>query len=336
MTSHTPTRTNIAVESHISGAALTAVPTIAAAISWPLPPVETRARVCQRHNPPLWPTPLGRGGGKNKAYSTHWHCNNLLLSCVTSLPTTTALQAPELVLAYRAIPVSDRDSWGVSAPIDPEQPGLFTEAVLAWARTLSPSNVEGCARYRVIPGATVGEALDNLVDWISRPEGATIRNWFQTSGMWVDLGVGYAYPICSIGYVTLDNVRFQSLYYSRNGSWPLAKGQDPHPGVTTTNRVQFSVFEVLADIWADTRARTVGPTSFPPSGAGGATASPENAKRRTPPQGPARTQKQPRESETGTSNTPSLMRECASLQRSLVREVIFNRSQEIPPCPIQT
>lgn len=254
------------MDSPTRGNAINAVTEIATALDWPIPNAQTRARILERYElegPPPWPKPRGKGGGKNVAVATNWHCNNLLLSIATADPTTTAQAGPQFVLSYRRIPVLDRGGWGATGTIDPENPDDVTKGILAWARTLSPSYGEGDARYRAIPGETLGEALDNLVDWISRPEGMLVRQNFRACGMWVDLGVGYAFPNCRIGYARADNIRVQSSYQNIGGAWPIVKDPVRPPGMTTTNRVHFSVFETLADIWADSRPRIVGMSNVP-------------------------------------------------------------------------
>ncbi|MBP0447279.1 hypothetical protein J8J14_21130 [Roseomonas sp. SSH11] len=190
----------------------------------------------------------------------------------------------------------------------------MADAISAWVKTLSPANNENFAQSRVIPGATLGEALDNLVDWISRPEGQAIRRWFRTCGMCVDLGGGYAFPLCEIGYCTTDNQVFRSTYrHHGKGAWPQAKDADPYPAMTGKTRIEFRAFEVMADIWAESRPKVLGLVSPLLSSPGVTTAEKKSKTPEPHHRAPASSTRinQPRASHATGYSTPRKLSVCA-------------------------
>lgn len=244
--------------------ALDAAYRLTQAVGQPRSAADTLVRVLQRNDPPLYPIPKGRGGGKNAAPHTLEGGTNLLLGFLISGP---AIHKPVLIPAYRAIPSVPGAGW--PAGIDPERSSevaAFLEAVQAMHKAVTGAEPDWPSKFQLIPGTTLGEALDALVDWLSRPEGQTIRQMFRVLGFWWDFGTGFHHPPCSAGCST-KTANFSAFFISK-GFWPTSPDTDANPGITVTARVHFEVFEVLADLWAAARPRQVG--SITPSSSGSA------------------------------------------------------------------
>ena len=234
-----------------------AVPRITAVVGESRSAADAVVRQLQRHDPPLFPVPKGRGGGKNAARHTLAGGTNLMFAL--ALQGQAVVDRPALILPYREMPVVPGAGWPIG--LDPENAGVLAEAVRDWTRAVTGAEPDWPAGFRLVPGDTLGDGCDGLVDWMARPEGQTIRGLFRTFGAWLDLGVGFSRPPCSFGCDTRGGEGAAGAIFSahyRPRTWPGTDGAAEAPGVTITARVHCRVFEILADLWAEARPRPVG------------------------------------------------------------------------------
>ena len=62
---------------------------------------------------------------------------------------------------------------------------------------------------------------------LARPEGRIVRTLFRTYGLWLDIGMGYALPLCSFSCDTRESGTpdapvFRTVYRPR--TWPAGAG----------------------------------------------------------------------------------------------------------------
>jgi hypothetical protein len=205
------------------------------------------------------------GGGKNAAHMDLDHLINFVLGLAAD-PIT---EAPEQVEQFANM------QWHMNAPRREWSP--VSKALSAWS--------EAIGSERLMPDGTLGEALARLVDWLSRPEGKELRSVLgQRRGlMYLDLVTQDGYePSAIIGifenqnnevngesfaatyevgprphfdYVlNADETRVESVTVS-----PPPGEQLPPGTIRKTVRIPYAVFEAMADLWADTRARQTNP-----------------------------------------------------------------------------
>lgn len=124
--------------------------------------------------------------------------------------------------------------------------------------------------YRALPGETLGEALDQFVNYLSYPAALPLREALRGSDWTLHM---YSRGTAIIMFSDdADNgiVRFRTHYEPDN------RQLSEDPGLTRMTSFTFKVFETLADLWADSRAQ-LGIDKFPSRfGTAPASAPPEN------------------------------------------------------------
>lgn len=228
------------------------VPRIAAAMGQARSTTDTLVRLMQRHDPPLFPIPKGRGGGKNAARHTLTGGTNLVLGL--ALQGQAVVDRPALILPYRKMPAVAGTRWSIG--LDPGASGVIAEAVRDWTHAVTGAAPNRAEDFRLVPGDTLGEACDNLTDWIAQPEGQTIRNLFRKIGLFLDICVASPCQPCLFACDTKGAIATPTFFaHHPSHTLPSNGSAADEVGLTITARVQFKVFEVLADLWSELRPR---------------------------------------------------------------------------------
>lgn len=204
-----------------------------------------------------------------------------------------------LIPAFRSLPPFDHPCWLTSPAMLPEARQLrgccFREVSIQLdafrdARESLPKRLvnmrwsgEGDPRcYRALPGATLGEAFDGLVDYLSYPEAARLRGALRRgSNLVLRMRSDLTAQISYTDEIDTGRAVFSTEY--RAEDFRLAEPL----GLTRTATFSLKVFEVLADLWADSRAH-LGINSFPtPSGPASAEDGPDSESTEDAPAPPA-------------------------------------------------
>ncbi len=253
--------------------AIEAVTDATGLVSWT---VNGAARALREASPNLWPQGA-KGGGRRAAHVEPAHLINLALALNIANPIT---QAPELVPIWGDLAVQDHP-WAKPPP--PQRlPANFNEllntvdkrypyspplpSITSWKRQIGvsfPSSRAPLSAYRVLPGVTLREALTNLIDWISRPEGAEVRSDLYDKEMtillsWRPIPGPLFEPKARISYKSGPVYETCNVYTQRQ--LPLTHERESalrrHPAAPMRSAtITFSLFEVLADLWSDTLVR---------------------------------------------------------------------------------
>ncbi len=132
-------------------------------------------------------------------------------------------------------------------------PKVATEA--GW----SGNGDEKC--YRVLPGGSLGEALDLFVDYLSYPAAAPLRRSLHSDGTF-SLHIHYdGTARISLKDHSQGQLVFNTFYQPKGFKF------SKRPGLSRDVTIAFKVFETAADLWADSRAH-LGVNKFPVSPGG--------------------------------------------------------------------
>jgi hypothetical protein len=213
-------------------------------------------RALQQEPDDLWPTAGPGRIGKNSVHVRPHHLVNLSIATALAGPRLTA--SPDLARSYSRLPVSDTN-FAVAGPAADEI-GRWKGIVGAPYPTEPRDGVvRDDPAFRVVPGNTLGEALAGLIDWLARPEGAALRATLKARGIKAS---GLCVTLYRARYIELTatiEIEGQSVYGSEEPFIKNPTGPVPeeHPGVAHHKTVlNFHLFDALADLWADTKART--------------------------------------------------------------------------------
>lgn len=115
--------------------------------------------------------------------------------------------------------------------------------------------------YRVLPGASLGEALDLFVDYLSYPAATPLRNSLHGDGT-LSLHIHYdGTARVSLVDHGQGQLVFNTFYQPKGFRF------SKRPGLSRDVTIAFKVFETAADLWADSRAH-LGINKFPVSPGG--------------------------------------------------------------------
>ena len=101
--------------------------------------------------------------------------------------------------------------------------------------------------YQVLPGATLGAALDSFVDYVSRPEAIRFRQALRRASWHLTLS---STGVARVAYEE-EGVTFSSSFHAPDFSLE-------RPALVRQATFGFAAIDALADLWADTKARTQG------------------------------------------------------------------------------
>ena len=200
-----------------------------------------------------------RGGGRNSVQMNLWELMILALGPAVDPRNLIHKMIPEWLSA----PASEQPGWSMS-PFSSELWhrrgccfGEVSIALDAYRDTIYPdlpkvadgvywSGKTDSRCYQVLPGDTLGDALAHFVDYLSRAEGAHLRqvlrksNWSLCLNSTMNAQVSF-----------WDNgVTFTSLFdYARSVKSPVR---------FRSETFGFPIFDKMADLWADSRAHGEG------------------------------------------------------------------------------
>jgi hypothetical protein len=229
--------------------------------------VQRAARILREADRAFWPE-SGKGGGRRAAHVHASHLINLVLAISTADPIT---QAPTLVPFWRSfvprVPPSPLASdFELDEPSNP-----LPDCIRCWFRSINASLPEDpSAPVPILPGATLGEALDNLLRWIGSPAGRAVRSFFDghifsVSFTWEQSKEPALYPCVVVSYLAQSGLaQSGSDHWIRTAYDPAdlalsfyAEKYDEGPQrIGRTARVPFDVFRALSDICSDVAERT--------------------------------------------------------------------------------
>lgn len=207
-----------------------------------------------------------RGGGRNPVQMNLWELLILGLGLVVDPRNLMHLTIPEWLSA----PASEDPGWSVS-PFSPELRhrrgccfGEVSIALDAYRETIYPdlpkelidgywSGLDDPRCYQVLPGDTLADALAHFVDYLSRDEGAHLRQVLRKSNWSLRLN---------------STMNAQTSYWEEGitftSSFDHARSLEA-PAHIRSETFRFPIFDKMADLWADSRAHGEGlffPSSF--------------------------------------------------------------------------
>lgn len=159
--------------------------------------------------------------------------------------------------------------------------------------------------YRIIPGETLGEAVDLLVDYLSYPVSEPLRSALLGNNSWkLRVAAGPYARISFTGIVFTDAGRYDLVRFFTHYHKDEREPEEP-PGLVRMADVSFKVFALLADFWAESRAH-LGIDSFPsfPRAALAGAAPGDESVASSPLPGAASTHSTDRQSDEGANAPP--------------------------------
>jgi hypothetical protein len=202
------------------------------------------ARALREADPLLWPQ--GEAGRGRAAHVEPRPLVNLALALAVADPITTA---PQIVSGYRDLILSSALYLRPERLEDPITGALFHQ-------TECPVTPEGLVLVEGILSSTLGSACERLIELLASAE-KPLRDRLHIYGLHLELIVDRI-PSASIVYRTIGGEEMRLSYALRQIGLPLSNNFLPPPPVAPLKRqvtIPFALFEVLADLWADTLAR---------------------------------------------------------------------------------
>ena len=164
----------------------------------------------------------------------------------------------QLVPEYRALKPLDVDQWGTVPSLDRvmgqrrgccfEEAGISLDAYRDTVDVLPKISIDGAWSgegdprcYRVLPGETLGEALDKLVDYLADPKGSSLRIALRKSNFGLILRSDKT-----------AEVSFQEEGKTFHTEYRPAHYQISENAFLMSAYFSYAAFEVAADLWADT------------------------------------------------------------------------------------
>lgn len=256
-----------------------AVERIAEATGFPMATVDTASRVLKQHQPPLWPL-AGQGGGKRAKHVEPEHLVNMALTLAWADPIS---NAPAIVTRVRGL-VERR------APTRTSRHQL-SQNVVAYAVAEIPQNRLTMLAEALRRGpATLGETLDFYVRALATlPD---VREKMRSEELSVELGT-WPYEFATI--TRRDEDGTVSSNFDGLGLLTDIPPDSPPATMRRTVTLPFALFEVLADLYADTLSRKQSALPLPPSDPVLTTAGDEETENAGPTTGPALIRNQDRD-----------------------------------------
>lgn len=116
--------------------------------------------------------------------------------------------------------------------------------------------------YRIIPGETLGEAVDLFVDYLSYPVSEPLRKALLGNGSWKLRVAAEPYARISFtGVVFTDAGRYDLVRFFTHYHNDAREFEEP-PALVRMADLDFKAFAVIADLWAESRAH-LGIDKFP-------------------------------------------------------------------------
>ena len=259
-----------------------AIERIAEATGIPAVTVDNVSRVLKQHQPPLWAL-AGRGGGKRAKHVEPEHLVNLVMGLAWADPIS---NAPAIVSRLRGL-VERRHPTRTSRH-------QLSQGVVAYAVAEIPPNrltmlAEALRRGR--GPATLGETLDFYVRALATlPD---VREKMRSEELSVQLGT-WPYE-----FATITRRDEDGTVSSNFDGLGLLTDIPPDARPATMRRtvtLPFALFEVLADLYADTLSRKQSALPLPPSDPEHTTTGDEETENAGPTTGPALIRNQDRDS----------------------------------------
>ena len=238
------------------------------------------ARFMREADPTLWP--MGEKGRGRAAQVSNTHLVNLALvlafdEAATASPNTAPMlrsMRPWLDSSWKWQATStDGQIRPQPSPGDQAHPGDSAASRLTsppgdksayiyeWTKSLiAAGKLPKRLEYAALPGETLGEALENLVDYLTLPEGDPLKTEIKATSMEVDI-TSAGLPSAFVGYWSFDGDRefyVRTNYLLPQESLNFFKLRFSL-GITRTGRIHGDLILRLAELWAETKTRLSDP-----------------------------------------------------------------------------